>query len=1120
MLRIKNANTIALVLFHVVFLGIVVMNFPVGKFFIGWDALSPEFNFWINFKRALFPFWQENYGLGLLGGHGFTATLPHTIITFLLSQFLPLWAIRSVFTFLCLYLGGLGMYILTRKLLGKIDNSFLPYTALLASLFYMLNLGTLQMFYVQLEAFIVHFAGLPWLFLSAWNMLEHPSRRHILIFAAITFFASVQGFIPSLFISYATALGIFLIVYLLHARSQQASKRAGLVVLITFIINLYWLLPLAYFQFTRSDIYLHSYNNLISTPQFIDINRKYGDFFNVALLKGFLFESYELGDFILKPWIDYQNHALVGLIGYALFALIIIGFFQVFRAKRWEHKAFALIAVFFFASLATDTPPFSFVTNLLQAISPTYQQAFRATFTKFSVGLAFSYSILFALGIAFLLNILTRFTTFKHYASLGIIFVFFALLTYAYPTFAGNFLYKKLTLDIPQSYFALFDFFNNKGDGRIADFPQDCPEGWFAYKWGYFGSGFYWYAVQQPFLSRTFDVWSNYNENYYWEVSQALREEKYEKVELLFDKYHVNWILYDPNLSFCRNQKSVFTHQGLIDYLAQSKTFAVAKTFSEANMLPITIYERKKPYTSFVQTTSKLPTIGPAYQWNDSDTAYLNYGNYEYDKNNPDAYFPFRSLFTKRKNQEKEFSLSQQKDWTVFETSLPKNFSGYALTMKPYIDVEQSIPVHIRILPTTNGIYELYASLQFPQMYLDGVRIGYNVQEIKLGEIKTSTLNKTKLLIDGERAQAKNPENNIYEVIFYFTLTNTVTMLDEQDTVLFAWTDEQDIAYQQQIASPFSLVLPSYKNGDVTVYIPKIAQKTYGVNHLLNANKTIPTSCNRPGILQQKPTYEVGNEGDNTFLRLINRESNQCIVLNASDLITSFGYLLEVQTRNVQGNQLKLSITNKNKTVYNDTFIDSNDRFRYYSYVVPPSFANDVGYDIRIENSSENRFEAVNDIGDIRIWAMPYNFLKNLQLISPQIADIGENKNLTVHVAHPNETTYVITPVDDLSDATLLLSQSFDPGWKAYAMKQESGIMNYGQMAFPFFFGSELKDHVLVNNWANGWNLNNEAIKQSSNGQIVIVYLPQYLEYLGFAALFAPFIFIAVSALKKRGAKA
>ena len=75
-----------------------------------------------------------------------------------------------------------------------------------------------------------------------------------------------------------------------------------------------------------------------------------------------------------------------------------------------------------------------------------------------------------------------------------------------------------------------------------------------------------------------------------------------------------------------------------------------------------------------------------------------------------------------------------------------------------------------------------------------------------------------------------------------------------------------------------------------------------------------------------------------------------------------------------------------------------------------------------------------------------------------------------------------------------------------------------------------LLDHFLVNNWANGWRLNvgskmpevGSENLQTSNLQpptsnIVIIFWPQYLEFIGFALLIFSFLYILK--LSNRNAK-
>jgi len=67
------------------------------------------------------------------------------------------------------------------------------------------------------------------------------------------------------------------------------------------------------------------------------------------------------------------------------------------------------------------------------------------------------------------------------------------------------------------------NFFKSEDkSGRIAYLPSAWMWGWQVHEWGYSGSGFLWYGIEQPILDRAFDVWSPYNEGFYGEFSNAL----------------------------------------------------------------------------------------------------------------------------------------------------------------------------------------------------------------------------------------------------------------------------------------------------------------------------------------------------------------------------------------------------------------------------------------------------------------------------------------------------------------------------------------------------------------------------------------------------------------------
>lgn len=1091
-------------LFHIIFFIIFFVTIPFSRWFLGWDALSPELNFGLNFSRAFSAMWQENYGLGVLGGHGFAATLPHTTILYLLSFVIPQMLLRSIFTMLCFYLGGLGMYFLVKKLLGQQPVSHLTtqstasYIALFSAFFYMGNLGTIQMFYVQLEAFIVQFAALPWLFLCTYAVLEKVTAKRLLIFLLVNFLASIQGFIPSLFIAYGIALGLFLLVYTIQYFSKTTVWRSFLVLVLTGLANCYWLVPLAYYQVTRSGIFLNAYNNLISTPHFVAVNKKYGDVINVGLLKGFMFDSFELGGQTMGAWAAHQSNLLIPLIGITFFALSVFGFIVAcMYLRRWKGFAFAGLCLFFFVSLTTATPPFSWFTDLMQHVSPTYYQAFRTSFTKFSIGLAFSYSIFLSIGLLYFLHLVSSWKKVKATYILGTTFAL--LFLYTLPIFSGNLIYPRLFVEFPKSYLEVIKYFKTQPDGRIADFPQDCAEGWYAYKWGYFGSGFYWYGIKQPILARSFDVWSNTNENYYWEITQALREKDYQAVEDILDKYQVQWVLYDPNLLFCRNQRPFLLHEEFVSALKKSSDFTLTKTIDDPDILPIQIYARKNPVVNdFVGVWQNLPVVAPAYTWSDTDGAFHTLRNYQSVASPPEQIpentyiYPFRNLFTKRPNTT-PVAITRQKDTVSFRVISPQSLPAGILTIPPYQQLETVLPATMSFEPQNNTTTNVYLLPHFPTIQVGKTLYTPYPSHILLGTVPTASLLDLTTSVNGQTiASPAGFFTSQLPTTLFTTLPNTIAMTNAAGNTVLSWTGAADPEFSRAISQPVTLPVAVTKGEALTVFLPRTTDPLFaGYTAITDLKNLTPHSCNNTPNPSAN-TYEAGSHNGRSLLRLSSLESSLCLQLDLFDMPTDIGYVAFLSSQNVSGDPLRLVVLNKNRTIVNDTYLAKSSNWTTQALVLPPVFPKELGLDVHIDNISENKEKTVNAFGGLTFFPIPYTLLTNM-VIAPQASPAASATHVPAAVSHPSETYYAVSPgkLPPSTDTTLVLSQSFDPAWQAYMVDSSLGKV------LPFVFGKKIQNHVLVNNWENGW----EISQKDTNTEIVIVFLPQYLQYIAYMVL-------------------
>jgi hypothetical protein len=1007
----RSRNAYLFVLIGVFFL-ILLINFPYGSWLTGWDNLHPEFNFGWNISNALRAVWQSHQGLGTYGGHGYAATLPHTILLFFMSFVIPLMYLRSSFTFLMLIVGAMGIFFLLRKILSSEEENLKNKAALFGGLFYMLNFGTIQNFYIQLEAFIVHFAALPWLFYTLIHFLEKKSKKNLFIFCFVSLITTTQGFIPPLFFVYMILLSIFLFFYtvfgqpakmdsttphqndkiseddydfavggtLERASRQRAMhmstggkgqagqnlpqtisrfKMSVLIIALTLLINAYWFFPVVYYSFSNSGTYLNAYNNLTSTEDFILKNKKYGDIKDVALIKGFIFDTIDADNGtvfpIFKSWQDHLKDPLVALIGYGSFLLICIGGFMFFkRRKNVYNLGFLGGLVVSFSLLATNTFPFTLVSDLFQII-PITKQAFRVAFTKFSISLSFFYAIAFGLGIfglLYLCNRLLASKVVKDWVMRSIsILLFLLIIFFSFPTFQGHFLYQRTKIVIPNSYFQLFDYLKQiPKDERIANFPQGWHWGWTDYKWGYSGSGFLWYGVQQPIMDRAYDVWGNYNEDYYWQLSYALFSEKFDLINAIVDKYQISYILFDNNVIPYPNVKGFLYSDKLGAYLNNSPKYTLVKTFMSSNKSSddILLYKvslKNPPVDNVVIYPLNLtPNIGPIYNFTNYDRAFIDYSTYYSDPASEyDIYYPYRSLFTSRKPDELNITINDD----AKSLSLISN-----------------IPTYLKYVPV-----------------------------------------------------------NIASASPALHITNDGSQ------------------FKTQIGDDLYKPIYDSKNDK------------YFLNH--TANNCVDPAANSDKYKQ----YIVSSS-----LRFESADSENCYSIIEDQLNQRNSYLIKTVSNNISGQPLQFALINQDSRKADIEFSLTNKKSPETQYsIVPPMKQYGLGYNLNFNNVSIGDEKTINDLHSVSVSSLPYLLLSSMNLKNPNM---------------PNKTGSLIT-----------YDQSFNKDWKAYE------VSNIFEKIFPIIGGKELNHHVLVDNWANGWIIDNQSLDTS---HIVFVFWPQYFEYVGF----------------------
>ncbi len=1014
-------------------------NYKPGTFLIGWDNLYPEFNIKLNLARTLFASWQEYRSLGLFDAMSHAANLPHDIFRMVLSWILPLHLVRWFFLFFIHFTGGVGMYLLLSRYVLKRYESGHPAgvraVSLFGALFYQYNLITIQMFFLPFELFLIHYAALPFLIFHTLTYLESGRLKDLGVFFILSFLTSSQSHVPTIFIVYLLVTGLLFLAKIITEK-KRALKRILILTLIIFCANVYWGLPFALSTLNNSSIVANSKNNQMATDDIFYRNLKFGDFPDVATLKGVSLDYVQydykinVSRFMMEPWLAHLLTPWFIIPSWLFFALVLVGLAGSLKRNRTVTLPFLLMFFFAFAMMANNTPVISLVSKVSREYLPLFHNIFRFVFTKFGFLYGFSYTIFLAIGISeiilFLHNSRIR-------AAFGMGFVILLIL-YVYPSFKGHFFYKNLASSVPQGYFSAFSFFQKQDQNkRVAVLPLPWYWAWTQNNWNTIGSGFIWYGIPQPLADRAFDPWSDKNENFYWELDQAIYSEDSQLLESVLNKYDVQWILFDKSVYHGAAPKVIPSRYEQLF----SGSPRLRKVMSDD---PIEIYSYDNPnkLKNFVSLKTNLPNIGPSYSYDNWDIASQE-GGYVSDLSEIyTQYYPFRSLFSGKTQKDVQFQVEETRNALIFSAALDKRFS------KQRLEIPFLFPDEFKIFNKDNLEAVTYYK---PTIYL----------------------NNQQLLLNFDIANDKN--------------THT------------------------------SIQLPPFDNGLLKISIPKEAVTLYDSNkgNLFASIQNTACSTNPAGVAtltKSMPSIPL------TFTSI---NSYNCVNIDLYDLIDQrYGYLslIDVVNENPHKGLFFGVINNTTRKTDLETYFDHDGKRHRYTIVINPRNYYGVGYSFNFNNISFGSEKVVNTLERFAVYRIPYYFLKQIRIVpSAQTFSIVERRtDIPDEVRHPSSNVYEIRNITPSTNArTLYLSQAFDQGWKAYYVESSIFDIRYSiKTYFPFLFGKEIKEHFVVSNWANRWGLDPRSQMSdvryqgsdiSDQASIIIVFWPQYLQFVGFGIL-------------------
>lgn len=724
--QIKKYQYQFLLVLIVAFIGLV--NYRFGTYLTGWDNLQTELAPALAVKRAVFAVWQEYQSFGLVGGMAHASDLLRAIGVWALSFILPQSLIRYVVHIGMLAVGALGMFKLldhdaavipseTRNLgvtFSHLDSSVsaswripqndktLPF---IGSLFYLLNFATIQLFFLPFEPFSIFFASLPWLlWIFLRTLVDHSKLTHKAAtpLFLINLLATPSFYVQTLFIVYLLVLGVISGWSLITSprSSERFSRLRTLFIAFTIIItaNLFWILPQAYFLVNGgSQTVANAKINQLATQDVQIQNKARGNIASFATFKSFYYDLHGTDQKpLFEPWHKHMENPVTMVAAWSIFAIILLGITRksTYRAPFlgiWLLCAFALLS---------NTPGIAQLHDFI-ARNGLIAQIFRAPFTKFAVPWALVSSYFFMNGVAVILSRLSgadplsfravgeksqssQLPEISHFVrndklSISIFLMsFIFLVIVSLPVFTGNLFSDHVRIKIPADYFQTMEYFQTiPKENRIALLPQDSFWGWYHYSWGYSGSGFLWYGIEQPIVSPTFDVWSAHSESYLWEIKQALALGEAPNVTAVLKKYNIHYVLVDESVLASSTHQKAFLADKIKDILAANNAVRLDKTFGTISIYKVT------DAVPFVTRAQSLPVVGPDRAITNDDSVYASLGDYRSpllaDKENYDYYFPFLDLFSQKKLNPPTWKLTENPTTFSLSVQLPFETDKYSL---------------------------------------------------------------------------------------------------------------------------------------------------------------------------------------------------------------------------------------------------------------------------------------------------------------------------------------------------------------------------------------------------------------------------------------------------------
>jgi hypothetical protein len=288
--------------------------------------------------------------------------------------------------------------------------------------------------------------------------------------------------------------------------------------------------------------------------------------------------------------------------------------------------------------------------------------------------------------------------------------------------------------------------------------------------------------------------------------------------------------------------------------------------------------------------------------------------------------------------------------------------------------------------------------------------------------------------------------------------------------------------HSQQAISESILTSQFFKNtipqNFHTVTIPKVSDPNYFIS--ANEKSDFKNDCNNKQNIATKKYDSRTNR-----YQYSSTVGSFCDYFSFPNLPHALSYLVYVKSQNENGLPMNICITN-----YTSRKCDIYSKLSKFSttsqdiFFLPQSDPNGTGYDINLENIGIKGTPSTNDLYSITFVPISYPLLSHIQ------SGKENSQQFPGHIVSKTIFNPLLLTTEVTNSPTLLtLSSAYHTGFHAYQVSCQNGVLCPLSYLLRPLFGNALT-HIEVASWKNGWIV-------PSAGTVLIIFLPQYLEYLG-----------------------